>query len=276
MGKQRTTEQDWGLGIVSNLDPISNLKKSGAKAVNSDVMPQELENEPEFYLDFAVKKDKSTKDNFEILGDNFINDYPARCICLLVILGADNKKYYGTGFMISPRCVITAGHCLHFGGGWAKEVKVFPGADGSAKPYGGELSKEFVSTNNWTHLKKPEHDYGAIILPSDHLFERVKGLMAFRQINKTGPILVGGYPISEDFKQITLKGISNEIFPEIITYDLATVRGNSGSPVYVLIGNQIFVIAVHTYGGEPNHGVRVTEQVISHWQNWINRGQTIV
>ncbi|TRW21537.1 trypsin-like serine protease [Flavobacterium zepuense] len=278
MGKQHKIKNLFGYKSVSNLDTSTEEAESFNKVVlEDDIIPTPIDFEPDFAKSLSPKKNKWHKKMFNTHGDiPFANDYPAKCICLLVILGADNKTYYGTGFMISPRCVITAGHCLHFGGAWALQIKVFPGADGEAIPYGGDISTKYVSTNNWTVFKKPEHDYGAIILPSDKLFNEVKGYLGFHEVLQKGPILLGGYPISENFKQITLQGVSKEISENYITYDLPTVRGNSGSPVYIMHSNQIFAVGVHTYGGDPNHAVRVTAKVIGNWKNWINDQQAIV
>lgn len=271
MGKQQPSQDTFGDRSVSSLEvETEESKLYNNLKVDHGIKPNLIKHVPDFTKDLSPKNNLWHNKMFEAHGDlSFSNDYPAKCICLLIILGADNETYYGTGFMISPRCVITAGHCLYFGGAWAKQIKVFPGADGGARPYGGVASNNYVSTNNWTVFNKPEHDYGAIILPSDDLFNSVKGYLGFREILQTGPILLGGYPISENFKQVTLQGVSDQILQFLITYDLPTVRGQSGSPVYILIGNQIFVIGVHTFGGNPSHSIRVTPQVISHWKKWI-------
>jgi glutamyl endopeptidase len=273
MGKKHNDEKDIGMETVSSLDKKTKQFKSIKKnKSNNDLMPVKIDFEHQFIEQTNPIDQKWEKGFFKEYGDLLVaNDYPSKCICLLIIIGADNIRYYGTGFMISPRVIITAGHNVFFAGKWAKQIRAVPGADGTNSPYGSEITTELISTNNWTVFKKRDHDYGALILPSDDLFNRVKSYFQFREILEEGPIIIGGYPLSKGFKQITLHGVSQDISAFGITYNLPTEGGNSGSPVFILYGNQIFAIAVHTTGGNPSSGVRINPPVIKVWDDWINR-----
>lgn len=94
--------------------------------------------------------------------------YPWRAICALQITAADNRRFIGTGWLISPRTVITAGHCvyMHDAGGWARSIKVIPGCNDGSEPFGSYTGTVLRSVTGWTSSKNREHDYGAIILPS--------------------------------------------------------------------------------------------------------------
>ena len=100
---------------------------------------------------------------------NATNNYPWRAICSLKIKAKDGTNWIGTGFLIGPRTVITAGHCVYMRkhGGWAQSIEVIPGRNGSQKPYGSCHSTKFHSVKGWTKSNKRSHDYGAIILPSN-------------------------------------------------------------------------------------------------------------
>ena len=53
---------------------------------------------------------------------------PWRMIAKLLITVGDGGQYVGTGWFISPRTVMTAGHCVfsNRSGGWAKSIRVHP------------------------------------------------------------------------------------------------------------------------------------------------------
>ena len=53
-------------------------------------------------------------DNRTIVPDTTL--YPWRVMCSLLITAADNSTWVGTGWFISARTLITAGHCVHIKG----------------------------------------------------------------------------------------------------------------------------------------------------------------
>ncbi|UUF13118.1 MULTISPECIES: trypsin-like serine peptidase [Flavobacterium] len=283
MGKKRSTENDNNLETVSNLDKEVQLKaRSKQDRPNKGLMPAKGNFKHKFSDDLEARSTKRNEGFFKEYGDfSFPNDFPAKCVCLLLItvLEKDNKRqeYYGTGFMISPRIIITAGHNVFFGGKWADEIRALPGADGrNPPPYGLEIASELISTNNWVRNGSTDHDYGALILPSDNLFNRVKAYFQFFEVKQKGPIMIWGYPIKSKSKQVILHGVSSNIKPFIMEYELPTEKGNSGSPVFIVLNNEIVVVALHTMGGSPSSGVRVNPNVIKVWNAWINRPNILV
>ena len=54
--------------------------------------------------------------------------FPWQSICSLVITAADGSKWVGSGWLASPRMVVTAGHCvyLHGHGGCTAKSKSTP------------------------------------------------------------------------------------------------------------------------------------------------------
>jgi V8-like Glu-specific endopeptidase len=94
--------------------------------------------------------------------------FPWRAICKLIITGRDNTRWEGTGFLIAPRTVITAGHnvFLHEHGGWAKSIEVIPGLLNQDRPYGSAVARVFKTVIGWTKGKNKNQDYAAIILPT--------------------------------------------------------------------------------------------------------------
>lgn len=92
-----------------------------------------------------------TDDRVEITSTSF----PYRAICNLQMKSQSGKYYLGSGFFISPRVVVTAGHCLYFheDGGWADSIEVTPRMLGNQKPYGSAVSRRFCSLIGWTKNK---------------------------------------------------------------------------------------------------------------------------
>ena len=52
-------------------------------------------------------------------------EYPYNTISLLKIKAANGEELFGTGFFISPRCIITAGHCVYHKKSWVKSIEGF-------------------------------------------------------------------------------------------------------------------------------------------------------
>ena len=70
---------------------------------------------------------------------------PWRYICQLIITMKDGRKSRCTGWFISPRTVMTAGHCVysHSAGGWAQSIEVIPGMNGAFQPFGSAVGTSF-------------------------------------------------------------------------------------------------------------------------------------
>ncbi|HEY7770828.1 trypsin-like serine peptidase, partial [Longimicrobium sp.] len=80
--------------------------------------------------------------------------YPYSAIAALEITAADGALYVGTGWFVSARTLITAGHCVfvHSPGtaahGWVRSIRVIPGKNGpgaQGEPFGSALATRFRS-----------------------------------------------------------------------------------------------------------------------------------
>ena len=104
--------------------------------------------------------------------------YPHSCIChLRITFPGPNGQFLfalGTGWVLGPRTVITAGHCLYIyqddGSGlaraWAQRIEVIPGRNGPTFPCGSFVARtdNLRSTRGWVERGVPACDYGAIVL----------------------------------------------------------------------------------------------------------------
>jgi glutamyl endopeptidase len=199
-----------------------------------------------------------------------VEKFPYRNICLLLINDLCGTNYYGTGFFISEKCVITAGHCVTRNGIWAKEVEVIPGAHNGFKPFGSSSSKIFKSVKGWFYGNDKKYDHGAVILSDNKIFNSANTYFRFKSYNGENPIEISGYPEDKQGEQWTCIGTATYDNSNIL-HKVDTEEGDSGSPVFVKNGDNFLVVGVHTVGGSINNSAtRVNEKIIKVWTEWSN------
>lgn len=205
--------------------------------------------------------------------------FPWCSIASLLITGADNSQWIGTGWFISPRTLVTAGHCVYIKNsdvegrdGWVKKIQVIPGRNGEKVPYGGITATEFWTVRGWGDDGLESHDYGAVILPG--AFPQDPGSFSFGVFTDEELLAatanVAGYPSD---KQKGTLGYDNRIVgsvkPEKVFYAADTAGGQSGSAVYMIRGQKRIAIAIHTYGGATaNSGTRITAPAFANLVSW--------
>ena len=206
--------------------------------------------------------------------------FPWRAICGLRITAANGQRFIGTGWLVSPRTVITAGHCvfLHDAGGWARSVEVIPGLNGTSRPFGSHVGTTLRSVTGWTQGKNRNFDYGAIILPPNHRPGAQTGTFGFAVRDdaflRAAALNLSGYPgdkggSTQWFHAQRTKSVSERV----IVYDIDTAGGQSGSPVWVLRNGQRTAVGIHTNGASSgNSATRIVTPVFNNIQNWKNQG----
>lgn len=211
---------------------------------------------------------------------NPTTNYPWRAICALRIRSATGKNYVGTGWLISPRTVITAGHCvfMHNEGGWAQSIEVIPALNGSSRPYGSGSSSVFRSVTGWTNSRNRDFDYGCIILPTTYKPGNTTGFFGFATrndaniLNKT--LNLSGYPADKgaDTQWFHARA-PKSVAARTITYDIDTFGGQSGSPVWFIENGNRYAIGIHTNGNDAgNSATRIVTDVYNNLVTWKNLG----
>lgn len=216
---------------------------------------------------------------------NPTTSYPWRCICsLLIIPQVGSQNYMGTGWLVSPRTVITAGHCVYMRnlGGWAKQILVTPGRNGVSRelPYGNSYADHFRSFTAWTNDANSDYDIGAIILPKSLTKFNSLGYFGFASLSDLEGMIanLSGYPGDKDglpglrgtqwFNSRTIKEEDSHRF----YYDIDTAGGQSGSPAWRFLNGERRVVGVHTNGASTgNSAARITSgvfDVIKAWKYW--------
>lgn len=205
--------------------------------------------------------------------------YPWRAHASLLIMAADGSSWIGTGWFISPRTLITAGHCVFIKNsgvpgrdGWVRSIRVMPGRNGSTLPYGSATSTAFRSVTGWTNSGNHNYDYGAIILPTN--LGSTVGWFGFGVYSDSqlvgSTVNISGYP--GDKPAGTQWYHSNRVTAVNATkvyYVVDTMGGQSGSAVYQIRNGARYAVAVHAYGGATaNHGTRINGEVFNNLNVW--------
>jgi V8-like Glu-specific endopeptidase len=157
-------------------------------------------------------------------------------------------------------------------------AEVIPALAGDTRPFGSARGRRFRAVDGWIKEKSPEYDYGVILLeqplgPALSVFP-VAALTDAQLDGLTANI--AGYPSDRDlasrmyFHARTIAAVG----ARLVQYDIDTYRGQSGSPVWVVLpdGRRI-AVAVHTNGRYPslefNSGTRITADVLGNLQQWM-------
>ncbi|TKJ46448.1 hypothetical protein CEE34_08920, partial [Candidatus Aerophobetes bacterium Ae_b3a] len=93
-------------------------------------------------------------------------DYPW-CVNVKLYMSFASGNYVGSGVLIDPLHVLTAGHCVHDvlnGGTWASSIVVVPGYENGVRPYGDASAVQLHSWTGWTNDANWDHDMGMIDL----------------------------------------------------------------------------------------------------------------
>lgn len=205
--------------------------------------------------------------------------HPWRMHAALTITAADGTAWAGTGWFISPRTLITAGHCVFVKNsnvpgqdGWVRSITVAPGRNAAETPFGELTSTSFRTVRGWADDGDRERDYGAIILPEpvrsdvgwlgygvypdDDLAESTVNVAGYPTDQPRGTLWYGHHRVAR-------------VRPNKLTYDIDTFGGQSGAAVYRIVDGQRYAVAVHAYGGATtNSGTRITAPVFANFRAW--------
>ncbi|MBV7391514.1 trypsin-like peptidase domain-containing protein [Enterococcus sp. ALS3] len=177
----------------------------------------------------------------------------------------NNKTYIGSGNMLSPDSVLTAGHVIYSkeDGGWATNVVVVPGLDGNTAPFGSAIGTKLLSVSGWVNSSNSDYDIAMVRVNKPIGYSTGwYGLNTNAQINQN--VNTAGYPGEKASTMWKANGPITTLNTNSISYSIDTTPGQSGSPIY---DSNYKVLATHAYGmGDyGNSGTRINSTVFS----WI-------
>lgn len=211
---------------------------------------------------------------------------PWRRICQLDLAGPLGI-YKGTGWLAGPATVITAGHCVHYApffGGWADRITVCAGRTGEARPFGKLESEHFSTLTVWVEGQDADHDMAAIHL-SEPLGLRTGAfpMLAMEDADLVGRLVnISGYPTDKELAKVQYHHANRimAVTARRLFYDIDTVSGQSGAPVWVQedAGAAPVCVGIHAYGvpGTPidlhitaNSAPRFDAEVLAILHGWV-------
>lgn len=282
-----------GIEPVPDYAPISALaREAGAAAPSGERQPLDAwyaeYGDPATIERMAYRQQELTRTIIEVVigADdrvkiNNTTVYPWRCICSLDITAANGTSWIGTGWLVAPRTVITAGHCvwMHNQGGRVASIRVMPGRNGTATeaPFVSSLATHVRTTVAWIEDKDSGRDYGCILLPKSFMNYSSLGSFGYASLSDLDGLTVNlsGYPGDKAtgtqwFHSRKIKSVESRRF----YYDIDTAGGQSGAPVWRFKDNQRHVVGIHTNGHSTgNSAVRITSAVfdnIKKWKHWYD------
>jgi V8-like Glu-specific endopeptidase len=207
-------------------------------------------------------------------------------ICSLEITGRSGERGTGTGFLVGPKLVLTAGHCV-FGrddlGGWAMSIVVAAGRSGVTNPFGSVSAVRADALDGWVDDEDPDFDIGCIQL-AEPLGKAVGWFDVAALANdelQSRRVNVAGYPSDKHGGTVLYHhaDVIAALRARRVFHLADTERGSSGAPVWIEAGSKLppTVVAVHAYGvdGSPpdvkvesNSGTRVTADVLAQINRW--------
>jgi glutamyl endopeptidase len=212
---------------------------------------------------------------------------PWRMICALEMRGPSGAGAIGTGWLVGPRTILTAGHCVHSGrfyGGWAREITASPGRNGASLPYGTITSTRFASLDVWVEREDPDFDIGCI-----HLDEPIGERLGWFALGALPPsdlegylVNVSGYPADRGAgaEQYHHRNRILRVAERRLFYDVDTYGGQSGAPVWIheSAAAPPLVVGIHAYGAsgtppvfniEANSAPRMIPEVLDRISAWV-------
>jgi V8-like Glu-specific endopeptidase len=207
-------------------------------------------------------------------------DAPFRHVCLLEIWPAIGKPLQGTGWLVSKRTVITAGHCVYQRDqrSWAFNIRVHLAVNGTGNElYQVQESHNLHSVQQWTGEGQEAYDYGAIILPKP-LDAGFFGLSILPDADLQDLLIsLLGYPTTTLDNQSMYgdQGFLHSVEPGQIFYDMESEPGMSGGPIFYTKGGLRYAVGIHNYGGSSagNYGTRISQPVYNDIKAWAALGQ---
>ena len=194
---------------------------------------------------------------------------------LILMLPAGGRAV-GTGWVIGPRTVITAGHCV-YDGGWMLNISVTPG--GTDSGFETVVAANFDAPDEWVNgigQERQKSDIGVVyvrdpfpapITPLNYAVydDATMGAIA------PGRLSAAGFPANPFGSFLVDRGDLTDFNAPFLHYNVETSRGQSGAPlVHWEDDHTPVVIGVHHFNVAPNvnRAVRIGPNAAALLRSW--------
>ncbi|TPE53242.1 trypsin-like serine peptidase [Amaricoccus solimangrovi] len=166
-----------------------------------------------------------------------------------------------TAFLIAPRVLLTAGHCLFSLARrrTPRRILVTPARDGASRPYGAAWAEQWYVHPRFAARADPRLDWGIIRLSRGFGLEpglRLAALSseALERVRSSRLLRIAGYPSDKAPGELWAHAERLDGFGRhLMRYSVDTCPGHSGAPVWLDGANAAgAVIAIHTRGPRPS------------------------
>lgn len=190
--------------------------------------------------------------------------FPYCAVARLNVTYADGTENYSTGAMINNHLLMTAGHVLMHGEFPIVNVKVQFGRKGSYTYYEVDDFSHYIVKESYADFNgKVEDDYGFLVFSSNvGQYTGHFGYIYNPQNSET--LYTAGYPDDKSKGQYMYAASGNilSLSKDVLTFDVDTYGGQSGSPLYVMRDGQPYAIgAVSAHNDSFNLGRRLDTEL---------------
>lgn len=210
-----------------------------------------------------------TDDRFKV--DN-TTSFPYSAIAHMEMKWPNGKRYVGSAWMYGPNVAMTAGHCLYSidNGGWPQEIVIYPGRNGSSKPFGSVKAVTIHVPENYANSEDIDSDWGLIELDKNIGNETGYFGASWQLDSLAGTeVSVTGYPGEKSRQMWQMNGPIRSSREYKIDYIMDTTGGQSGCPVY--LEDDHISVAIHTNGafdGISNKATRITKSIFDFMESF--------
>jgi len=187
----------------------------------------------------------------------------------------------GSGTLIAPRVVLTAGHVLYerAQGGLARRVELVFGGQGNLAYRGirAETTQQWVDVDSGTLSPVSAFDYGVVVLPQpiDNLVTPLPFETSSAAMLASATVNIAGYPVEPRSTLGQLYGAHAGVSQHSATrlfYPIATRPGISGGPAYTVDPTTGLrtLRGVHTaLVNDQGTALRINEDVFRMINEWV-------
>jgi V8-like Glu-specific endopeptidase len=206
---------------------------------------------------------------------------PFSAIVHLSVTFPDGMEFTGTGAMVDPTHVLTAGHVVYQSdhGGGVTSITATPGQNGDTMPFGtaGAIIEQIHTYQQFTTGGDSRFDVALVSL--DRPVGAETGVFNLQvepqSFFRGGIVNTAGYPgeLPGGDQMAFTSGRTVSASPLLVRHKIDTTEGDSGSPLWELRDGQRFIVAVHTLGRYARHpfnsAVRIDQGKLDDIFRWI-------